>query len=177
MKRSIWLAGGVVALVLLLGGAAFVAGRLLAAPVLTSDNQDALVSGSGDQKSGSAVQVDVKPAAEMPESPADVSGLFVRREDNNLFVGTGQLSAVLVDGKWKQYHDGPVMEIVTTHHTQIYRDNILQKLGGVAPSGSVQQVLEPGSVEEMGENTFVMAWGQRRGDRLVAEVVVFSPNP
>jgi len=165
------------ALALLLGGAAYVGGRLLTATDLRSASQDQVLSGSGDTKSGSAVQVDVKPAPEMPESPADVSGLFVQREDNNLFVGTGQLSAVLVDGKWKQYHDGPVMEIVTTHHTQIYRDNLLQKLGGVAPSGSVQQVLEPGSVEEMGENSFVMAWGQRRGDRLVADIVVFSPNP
>lgn len=177
MKRSIWLVGGVVTLVLLFAGAAFVGGRLLAATELTSDKQHQVMSGSGDTKSGRGVVVDVKPAAEMPDSSADVSGLFVRREDNSLFVGTGNLSGVLVDGKWEQHYDGPVVELVTTHDTRIYRDDLLQKLDGVAPSGQVQQILEPGSVDEIGENSFVEAWGQRRGDRLVAEVVVFKPNP
>jgi hypothetical protein len=177
MKRSIWLTGGVLALVLFLGGAAFVGGRLLGATELTSDNQDLIVSGSGDKKIGSGTLIDVKRAAEMPDRPADVSGLFVRREDNNLFVGTGNLSGVLVDGKWEQQHEGPVKEVVTTHDTLIYRDDLLQELGGVAPSGQVQQVLKPGSVDEIGMNSFVEAWGQTRGDRLVAEVVVFTPNP
>lgn len=81
-----------------------------------------------------------------------------------------------MDGKWEQHHDGPVVEIVTTHDTRIYRDDLLEKLGGVAPSGPVQQALEPGSVDEIGENSFVEAWGQKRGDRLVAEVVVFGPS-
>jgi hypothetical protein len=177
MKRSIWIASGVVALVLLLAGAAFVGGRLLGSPDLGSDDQEFIVSDSGGVKTGTGVLLDVERAAEMPDVPADLAGLFVRREDNSLFVGTGNLSAVKVGDEWKTNHDGPVVEVVTTHDTLIYRDDTLQQLGGSPPSGPVQQVLKPGSLDELGVNSTVQAWGERRGDRLVAEVIVFAPNP
>jgi signal transduction histidine kinase len=124
--------------------------------------------------------LDIQNAGEMPDTPADVAGLFVRREDNSLFVGTGNLSGVKVGGnqggasRWDYHHDGPVVEVVTTHDTLIYRDDTLQQLGGVVPSGPIKQVLKPGSLDELGVNSTVQAWGERRGDRLVAEVVVFS---
>lgn len=174
MKRSIWITSGVAVLVLLLGGAAFVGGRLLGSPDLTVANQDIIVSDSGDVKTSTGAFIETERAAEMPDVAADVAGLFVRREDNSLFVGTGSLSAVLVDGEWKSHHDGPVVEVVTTHETLIYRDDTLRQLGGVAPSGSIKQVLKPGSLDELGNNSTLQAWGERRGDRLVAEVVVFS---
>ena len=38
----------------------------------------------------------------------------------------------------------------------------------------VQQKLQPvDSLEEVGENTELEVWGERRGDRVVAEVVVY----
>ncbi len=176
MKRSLLITGGILTLVLLLGGSAFVGGRLFGTTDLSSEHPDQIVAGSGDVKVGSGVAIDVEYAAEMPDFPADVFGLYVRREDNSLFVGTGTLSGVIVDGKIEQHHDGPVVEIVITHDTQIYRDDMLLKLQGVAPSGPVQQVLKPGSMDEMGPNCTVQAWGQRRGERLVAELLVFTPN-
>ncbi len=171
MKRSIFIAGGVVVLVLLLGGAAFVGGRLLGSSDLTSDNQDVIVSDSGGEMiTGKGVVVETEFAAEMPDVPPDVSGLFARREDNSLFVGTGTLT-FMIDGDAK--YDGPVVEVVTTHDTLIYRDDTLQQLGGVAPSGPVKQVLKPGSLDEIGQNDVISAWGEMRGDRLVAEVLVY----
>ena len=124
-----------------------------------------------------AEKLDIQNAKEMPDEPAGVAGLFVRRKDNRLFVGTGSMSGVKVDGRWELHHDGPVVEVVTTHDTLIYRDDTLQQLGGSPPSGPVQQVLKPGSLDELGVNSTVQAWGERRGDRLVAEVIVFAPNP
>lgn len=177
MKRSFLIIGGVAALVLLLGGAGFVGGRLLSSPDVSSDDQEFLVVGSGDVKTGSGVLLDVEPAAEMPDAPADVAGLFLRRENNSLFVGTGTLSGILVDGKWEQRHDGPVVEVVATHDTLIYRDDMFKQLEGVAPSGPVKQVLAPGSLDEIDETGTIQAWGVRRGDRVVAEVIVFAPNP
>jgi len=37
-------------------------------------------------------------------------------------------------------------------------------------------VLKPGALDEIGKNSTVEAWGERRGDHVVAEVVVFTPN-
>jgi hypothetical protein len=176
MKRSILITSSVVALVLLLGGAAFVGGRLLSSPNVTNGTQGVMVSGSGDVKTGAVVLLDIEHAAEMPDEPADLTGLFVRREDNRLFVGTGETSAFKVNGKWEFHHDGPVVEVVTTHDTLIYRDDTLQQLGGVAPSGPIEQVLEPGSLDEIDKNSTVQAWGERRGERLIAEVIVFTPH-
>ncbi|UCC63234.1 MAG: HAMP domain-containing histidine kinase, partial [Anaerolineae bacterium] len=101
-------------------------------------------------------------------------GLFVRREDNGLFLGTGATSAVKVNGEWELRYDGPVVEVVTTHDTLIYRDETLGQLGGVAPSGPIQQVLKPGSLDELDENSTVKVWGETSGDSVVAEVIVFS---
>jgi hypothetical protein len=123
-----------------------------------------------------AEKLDIQNAKEMPDVPADVAGLFVRREDNRLFVGTGNMSGVKVNGRWEFDHDGPVVEVVTTHDTLIYRDDTLQQLGGVAPSGPIKQVLEPGSLDEIGKNSTVQAWGERRGERVIAEVIVFTPH-
>jgi len=158
----------------LLAGTAFVGGRLLSSPNLADDHQDVVVSRSGDAVTTSGVMVEQEPAAEMPTVPADVTGLFVRREDNRLFVGTGKMSAVKVDGKWEFHHDGPVLEVVATHETLIYRDDTLQQLGGEPPSGPVQQILKPGSLGELGATSTIMAWGEKRGDRLLASVLVYA---
>jgi hypothetical protein len=173
MKRSILITVGVAALVLLLRGAGFVGGRLMSGPDVSSDDPVMLLSGSDDVRTDSGVLLDVEPAAEMPDVPADVAEPFLRREDNSLFVGTGTMSGVLVDGKWQLRHDGPVVEVVATHDTRIYRDDMFKQLGGVAPSGPFQQVLNPGSLDEIDETSTVQAWGERRGDRVVAEVIVF----
>ena len=38
----------------------------------------------------------------------------------------------------------------------------------------LQQAVKPaGSLEEIGENTELQVWGERRGDRVVAEVLVY----
>lgn len=173
MKRSILITVGVAALILLLGGAGFVGGRLMSGPDVSSDDPVMRVSGSDDVRTDLGVLLDLEPAAEMPDAPADATAPFLRREDNSLFVGTGTMSGVLVDGKWQLRHDGPVVEVVATHDTLIYRDDTLQQLGGVASSGPVQQDLTPGTLDEIDETHIVQAWGERRGDRVVAEVIVF----
>ncbi len=122
-----------------------------------------------------AEMLDIRDAAEMPDTPPDVGGLFVRRDGNSLFVGTGNLSGYLVSsGEWEFRHDGPVVEVLTTRDTMIYRDDTLGQLGGVAPAGPIQQVLKPGSLDELGKNSTVKAWGERHGERVIAGVIVFA---
>jgi hypothetical protein len=170
-----------VALLLLLAGAAFVGGHLLSdrehddnstqKTALDSDVLKVIVS---------AEPLDIRSAEEMPDTPLDVTGLFVRCEDSSLFVGTGNLSGVVVDSEqgsaswWEYHHDGPVVEVVTTHDTLIYRDDTSQQFMGSLPSGPIQQVLTPSALDEIGRNSIVSTWGEKRGDRIVAEVVVFS---
>jgi hypothetical protein len=172
MKRSVLISIGA-ASVLLLAGTAFVGGRLLSSPDLTGDHQDVIVSRSGGEVTTSGFMLEQEPAAEMPTVPADVAGLYVRRDDNRLFVGTGSTSGVKVDGRWELHHDGPVLEVVATHETLIYRDDTLQQLGGDPPSGPVQQLLKPGSLDELGATSTVLVWGEKRGDRLLATVLVY----
>lgn len=175
MKRSILITTGVVALVLFLAGAAFLGGRLLTDRELAADSRQIVVSDAGGGVTTSGVMIETLHADEMPSSVPDVAGLFTRREDNRLFVGTGAMSGVKVDGRWELKHDGPVIEVVTTHDTLFYRDDTLQQFRDFPPSDPVQQVLTPSRVDEIEENSTISAWGERRGDRLIAEVVVFYP--
>jgi signal transduction histidine kinase len=126
--------------------------------------------------------LDIRSAEEMPDTPEDVAGLFVRREDQSLFLGTGQFSAVKVEGeegspsRWEYHFDGPVVEVITHPATQVYRDDTLQQFQGVPPSEPIDQVLELASLDELGDSGTVRAWGEWTGGRLTADVIVFSPS-
>lgn len=136
-----------------------------------------VTSSNGETVSGQGVTIDTISAAQMPATDPDVAGLFVNREDNRVFVGTGMMSGVrTADGQWKTRHDGPVMEVIVTRDTKIYRDGTLVALNGEAPAGQVTQILEAISLDEVGGvNTSIAAWGERRGDRLLATVLIFTP--
>jgi hypothetical protein len=58
--------------------------------------------------------------------------------------------------------------------TLIYHDVTSQQFADAPPSGPIQQVLNPGTLDEIGENTVVSTWGEWHGDRVVAEMLVFS---
>src|ERR1051325_8504168 len=85
---------GVIILVILLAGAAFVGARLLNGQGLPFTSQGGglgpglSLSGPG----GKMVKLDIEPSKELPQTPADVSGLFDHRQDNSLFVGTGRVT-------------------------------------------------------------------------------------
>jgi hypothetical protein len=178
MKRSVWITTVAAVLVLLLAGAVSRGRWLIANGALAASHRqiEASHSGGSETIARSAVKLETVPAAEMPGRAPDAAGLFARREDNRLFVGTGALSGVKVQGRWELNHDGPVIEVVTTHDTLVYRDDTLHQIGDGLPSGPVQQVLTASAVDEIAENSTISAWGERRGERLVAEVIVFYPN-
>jgi hypothetical protein len=74
--------------------------------------------------------------------------------------------------------DGPEIEVVVTRDTVIYSDETDIHGGelGSRESGekTIQQVIKPvDSLDEIGPNTELQVWGERRGDRLVAEVLVY----
>jgi hypothetical protein len=174
MKRSVWIVGGVI--VVLLAGAAFVGARMLGLQNLLGglgSGQRLMLSTDGGETMQS---VALEPAAELPDASPDVAGLFARREDNSVFVGTGAVRMLVEDGQAAASSDGPEVEVVVTHETTVYRDvTLLQHTDGPL-QGKVQQVLEVGSFEEIDENCIVTAWGEERGGRVLADVLVYS-NP
>src|SRR5688500_8064835 len=94
MKKNILITGGVILVVLLLAGAALLGGRLLRGqgmPVLSSGNSGLRISNNG----GPAISLDIQPVGELPETPAEVRGLFDHRENNSIFVGTGRVTMIV----------------------------------------------------------------------------------
>jgi hypothetical protein len=189
MRRSILIAGGVAILVLLLAGAAFLGARMLRAPggIAPGVGGDRVMEIVSDDGSGPvSLRIKVEPSHELPDRPADVNGVFVRRQDNSIFVGTGAIEldveVEVKDGREERtvttHHSGPEVEVVTTRDTIIYRDETDISPGalGSRKSGeiAIEQVIRPtDSLEEVGEHTELQVWGDRRGDRVVAEVVVY----
>ena len=179
MKRSIWIGSSIVAVVLLLAGAVLVAGRLSSDEDRDTDSEQKTMLDSGTLEM-IVEPLDIQNAEDMPDTPPDVAGLFVQSEEDSLLVGTGNMSGVVVNDDqgsasyWDIRYDGPVVEVVTAPDTLIYHDVTSQQFTNTLPSGSIQQILDPGALDEIGENTVVSAWGEWDGERVVAGVLVFS---
>ncbi len=173
MKRSVWIVGGVV-VVLLLAGAAFVGTRMLSVQGRAATDGGGPVMMISTDGGGTTQSIEIQPSAELPDSSPDAAGIFTRREDSSIFVGTGEITMIVEDGQAAASAKGPEVEVVVTHDTEVYRDETMrQHTGGV--SGKVEQVLAPGSVEEIVETSIVSAWGEERGGRVLAEVLVYTP--
>ena len=168
---------GAVALIALLAGAAFVGGRLL-------NNQAGQAPGNGGLMiqggpgGGQAVSLELVPAKELPTAPPDARGLFAERKDNSVFVTIGDKFTVHVDknGTVNTQTDGngDKLEVVVTGDTTIYKDVTQAGLSAPSSDGKVQQQVAAGSLDEIGSNSFVSAWGERRGDRVIAKVLFYS---
>lgn len=182
MNKGILIGVGVVAAVVILAGAAFVGARMLAQPpVAGPDGGGNFVSiddGNGGGKK--TFSLDFTPAKELPQTPADEQGIFVRRQDSSVFIGTGNVRMqVQQDPSGKaeasSSHDGPDIEVVIPHDAKIYKDVTLNQYNGDPPSGQkLQQVLEVGSLDEIGQNSSVTVWGSKSGNRITANIVVYS---
>jgi len=180
MKKRILTIGGLVVLVLVLAGAAFVGGRLLNGQGLPFGSPawfGPFVSSGGQR----TIRLgDIQPAKELPQTQADANGLFDHRQNNSIFIGTGKLMiAVQRDASGKvntdSSHDGPTVEVVVTTQTTVYRDVTMRQFDGPPPSGEkIQQVLEEGSLDEIGQDSLVTVWGRKTGDRIIADILVYS---
>ena len=176
MKKPILIISGIVVLVVLLGGAAFVGGRLLNGQGISqSTGNDSGPSLSG---SGGPISVDFKPAEELPERPADVVGMFDHRQDKSIFIEVGGRVTVQRDKDGNATGDstGEMTEIVVTTQTTIYEDVTRRQYGdGPATDGqTIQQVLEPGSVDDIGPAYRILVWGRESGGRFIAEILVYA---
>lgn len=190
MKKVALILAGVMA-VLMVAGAAFTAARMIFAPETEARGSGERMMIGSKGRAGGAVSfsLDIQPAPELPPSQPEAAGIFVRREDNSIFIGTGEIMVQMeVDpatgqSKMDSSYSGPVLEVVVGRDTAIYRDETdFPSPDQANPADGkvvVQQVVQPvDSLNELGkiaDNTEFQAWGERRGDRIVAQVVVYRP--
>ncbi len=104
------------------------------------------------------------PAPELPQTQFDLLGAVVERHDNSLMLrpitkGPGDASHPLVE------------VVVVTGSTLVYLDTTSDRTGTIV-DGKLQQTLAPFDAKNILPSDTLVAWGQRRGDRLTAEVVV-----
>lgn len=192
MNRRTWMIGAAV-LVVLLVAAAFVGGQLLNTQAAAGASSLQAVLGQPGAQSGASAQgtqtefdMEMEAASEIPQSEPDVAGLLARHGDNSIFVTTGQVMMAIgmnPDGTLTAQGsaDGPEVEVVIPHTAQIYLDTTEFALGG---GSKIKQTVEPGSVDEIGKNSMISVWGERRGDRIIAQTVLYTvtdlsaiPNP
>ena len=194
MKRTVWIVLGGVLLVAVLAGAAFMAMRLL--NVKTAGTTGLLplagpLGGAGGGKGPvmQSIRINMEPAPELPQQAPDFGGQVTGIQDNSIFVAPMNKGGVVYssgqDGGEKIMQaptpSGPSTEVVIAKETMIYRDVSMEDIPKPsANSGSqevkVQQKVEPATLAEVSTDSFVQVWGQKRGERLVADVVViFGP--
>jgi hypothetical protein len=182
VKKTTLIFGGVI-LILLLAGAAFVGARLLSGqglPFLSKSGPEVFT----DSKGGQTIRIgpdDIQPAKELPQAPADVRGVFDHRQDNSIFVGTGKVTVSVSandetgEVQTASDHDGPTVEVVVTTQTIVYCDVTMKQFNGPPPEGQkIQQVLESGSVDDIGQASMITVWGKKTGNRLIADVLVYT---
>ena len=181
--RQCWTLIIIPLVILSLGLAVFFGMRLMNGQFLEADGgmgSMILSSGGNGGKTVSSVSIDMDPAPELPDTKSDKHGVMVRRSDNSIFIGTGNIQAVASMGQDGKVdvdvdYDGPVIEVVTTHDTQIYKD--VTEIPEPSQLGSktlhLQQVVEPGSLDDITDKQVVTVWGNTQGDRIIARVLLY----
>ncbi len=168
MKKIILIAFGAVLGTALVAGAVFMAVRLL--------NNRASAGGPGMPPAGAGgpggtvFMLKLTPAPELPVVHADLTGVVTRIQDNSLFVTETTHQST------NEPPSGPVTEVVVSQKTVIYRDTTLDNVpaprAGTTTNLAVQQVVEPAVVSSISTDSFVQVWGQKRGARLNADVIL-----
>ena len=199
MKRILIIGTGSVLVVALLAGAVFL-GASLAGSDSDQGAASAAVQGDDtpprrgaparvmelvrDDGSGPvSVRITVEPSPNLPDRESDASGVFVSREDDSIMVGTGGIEldvnvertqAGSLEPTVTLSHNGPVVEVVVTNGTAIYKEETEMPSPSKSGDQTVQQVVRPvDSLDELGKNTELQVWGRQSGDRVVADILVY----
>jgi hypothetical protein len=161
------------AVILLIGIAAFVAGRLL-------NGQVGIVLLGGPNGGRVSISIDeITPAPELPATRADITGMFVERKDNAVVVQAVTFGTDVggISGEAPMDENiGIRVEIVITGATTIYKDATEFPAPVNGEIHNVQQSLADGTLDDLNSDCFLTVWGRRSGDRIVADVLLYS-NP
>ena len=174
------LIGGAVLLVIILAGAAYLAGTLMNKPASNQNGPGGgqVLSQGGGPGQGKVVSVgknQVTPAPELPTIQADVRGVFLSRSGETFTIGTGNVGlTVMGNGSGavtpSVNYDGPTYQVVVTKDTQIYKDTTQLDPGNTGP---IQQTVAPGTLDNLNSVTMIAVWGKKTGDRYIADIIVY----
>jgi hypothetical protein len=170
-NKKLFIILGVV--ILLVGVAAFLAGRLINARV-----GNVALGGPNSGRVSISLN-DITPAPELPRTKADITGSFVKRKDNTIVVQAVSFGVDVggVSGDTPlDENSGVRVEVVVTSKTEIYKDATQFPAPVNGEIHNVQQAAEPGTLEDLSAQTFLTIWGRRSGDQIVADVLFYS-NP
>ena len=170
-NKRLYISFGLV--ILLIGIAAFVGGRMLNGTVGTVG----LGGPNGGQVSISLNEI--TPAPELPATRADVTGQFVERKDNTIVVQAVSFAVGVggVSGEAPMDENSGIrLEIVVTSATRIYKDVTEFPAPVNGEVHNVQQAAEEGTLDDLNTECFLSVWGRRSGDRVIADVL-FYMNP
>jgi hypothetical protein len=194
-RRSVLIAGGVGA-VAALGGLAYVAARFSTPPRPSDGGMLGAAPGSsagapgGQQVQRAFKGPNIRTAPEIPSAPPEVQGIFRKREDNSLFLGTGNITVAMpvlnagdgnsAGGEMIASADGPEVEVVVTRKTRLFRDTTPITMQSLETGAEIQQTIEPvesldALTGSLGKADALSVWGTRNGDRYVATVILYRP--
>jgi hypothetical protein len=110
----------------------------------------------------------VRPA-EWPDRASDLEGLAGEVKDNSIFVSPAFK-------REDSQGDYPAVEVVVGSTTGIYLDATDRQHPKLV-DGKYHFVLEPFALDRIEAGYVVNAWGNRRGDRLIADTIIIYVIP
>jgi hypothetical protein len=144
------------------------------------------LGGSGDRQMIELKGAKLLPAPGLPTNAPNVAGLFQQRDDQSLFIGTGEIEMrVMIPEKGAEpvaeaKANGPTVEVVVNRNTTIYKDTTDISMEARRDGLEVQQTVElfdslDQLMEEVSTTDELSVWGRQSGDRVIAEVIVYRP--
>jgi hypothetical protein len=157
-KTILFLIGGAIILVAV---ATFIGMRLLNAGAPTGNGLAQSLAGSG-KNSKPGMSYAVTPAAEVPQQRADAVGQVTDIKDNSIFIVPQDKNLTVPQAQ----------EVLVVEETQIFRDTTGDH--ALPPDGvnSVQETVERSTLAQMARSDLLEVWGEQRGSRLIASVIV-----
>jgi len=176
-RKQLFILAGAILAVIILAGAAFLAGSLMNNKNISAGNGPVAQSnGSGGRVVQSLNESQITPAPELPIIQADVRGVFLSRTNDSFTIGTGGVGLTIQGNGSGQIstpqvsYDGPTYEVVITKDTVLYKDTTQLDPGN---NGPIQQTVAPGTLDDLNSTIMVSVWGKKTGDRYIADVIVY----
>jgi hypothetical protein len=193
MKRVLTLSGLLLVAAVIAAGAIFALSRLTASTASAQEPKPeqvmviAVEQIKNGERLGGEVRITFADPPELPEQAADAAGLFLGRDGEQLSVGTGAIEVdvsveVINDQEpvttFNASHDGDELQVTVDDNTAYYRDVTERPeiTAEILEAGALQvtRVVEPGSLDEIGQNMEIRAWGEFEDGQLVADMIVYG---
>jgi hypothetical protein len=194
MKKILAISGLLLVIAVIMAGAVFGLPRLFTSTVSAQETKPeqiiviAIEEVKNGESFGGEVRISFSDPTELPDRVEDTSGLFLSKDGQELSLGTGAIEVdvsveIINDQEPKRVvntsYDGGEVHLMVDENTIYYRDATVRPeiTREILEAGQLQltRVLETGSIDELGENMMVRAWGEIKDGRLLADLIVYDP--